>query len=63
MAHFDRSHTSSYCHSIVTMVLSFIRQSKILVQNQDFFISHLHVRCFPSEYCHMVWLPDGEKSL
>ena len=37
MAPFDRSHTSSYSPSIVTMAISFARYSDLLVKNREFF--------------------------
>ena len=42
---FDRSHTSSYSPSIVTMAisLSFARYSDLLVENREMFIPHLLV--------------------
>ena len=50
MAPFDRSHTSSYLPSIVTMVIScivceisFARYSDLLVENREIFIPHLHL--------------------
>ena len=45
MASFDRSHTSSYSPSIVTMAISCIvaRYSDLLVENREFFIPHLYL--------------------
>ena len=44
MALVDRSHTSSYSPSIVTMVLvSFARYSDLLVENREIFIPHLYL--------------------
>ena len=41
MAPFDRSRTSSYSPSIVTV--SFARDSDLLVENREFFIPHLYL--------------------
>ena len=44
MAPFDRSHTSSYLPSIVTMaIVSFARYSDLLVENREIFIPHLYL--------------------
>ena len=50
MAPFDRSHTSSYLPSIVTMAIScivceisFARYSDLLVENREIFIPHLYL--------------------
>jgi len=45
MAPFDRSHMSSYLHSIVTMgyLVSFARYRELLVQNRKIFIPHLYL--------------------
>jgi len=46
MASFDRSHTSSYSPSLVTMALPCIdgtRYSDLLVENRDIFIPHLYL--------------------
>jgi len=62
MTPFDRSHTSSYWHSIVTMALSCIiseikrdigRKSRFLHTPLTF---DAPVRESPSEYCHKVWV-------
>jgi len=74
MAPFDRSHTISYWHSIVTMALScVISEIKRDVDQNLYFSYPLHSTSHkvPSEYCHKdwyrkktrkVWLPDGDKS-
>jgi len=47
MAPFDRSHTSSYSASIVTMAIFCIvfvsKYSDLLVENCDFFLPHLYL--------------------
>jgi len=45
MAAFDRSHTSSYSPSIVTMAISCIvfDYSDLLVENREIFIPHLYL--------------------
>ena len=45
MAPVDRSHTSSYSPSIVTMryLVSFARYSDLLVKNREIFIPHLYL--------------------
>jgi len=45
MAPFDRSHTSSYSPSIVTMAIScmFARYSDLLVENREIFIPNLYL--------------------
>ena len=45
MAPFDRSHTSLYSFSIVTMAISCIvaRYSELLVENREIFIPHLYL--------------------
>ena len=47
LAPFDRSHTSSYSPSIVTMaiscIVSFGRYSNLLIENRYFFIPHLYL--------------------
>jgi len=45
MAPFDKSHTSSYSPSIVTMAqsLSFARYSDLLVKSREIFIPHLYL--------------------
>ena len=45
MAPFDRSYTSSYSPSIVTMVIfvSFARYNDLLVENREIFILHLYL--------------------
>ena len=45
MAPFDRSHMSSYLHSIVTMAISctFARYSELSVENRQLFIPHLYL--------------------
>jgi len=45
MAPFDRSHTSSYSLSIVTMAIfvSFARYSDLLVEKREIFIPHLYL--------------------
>jgi len=47
MARFDRSHTSSYSPSIVTTVwrylVSFARNSDLLVENRGIYIPHLYL--------------------
>jgi len=45
MEPFDRSHTSSYSPSIVTMpyLVSFARYSDLLVENREIFIPHLYL--------------------
>jgi len=45
MAPFDRSHTSSYSPSIVTMgyLVLFARYSDLLVENREIFIPHLYL--------------------
>ena len=45
MALFDRSHTSSYSPSIVTMgdIVSSARYSDLLVKNREFFIRNLYL--------------------
>jgi len=42
MAQFDRSHTSSYSLSIVTMAISCI-VCEIFVENREIFIPHLYL--------------------
>jgi len=61
MAPCDRSHTSSYSPSIVTMALylaSFARYSDLLVENRVIFIPHLYLAppkgVTPSEFCENV---------
>jgi len=55
MTPFDRSHTSSYSPSIVTMryLVSFVRYSDLLVENREIFIPHLYLAP-PSEFCESV---------
>jgi len=44
MAPFNRSHTSSYSPSIVTMAIScIVCQSDLLVENREIFIPHLYL--------------------
>ena len=45
MAPFDRSHTSSYSPSVVTMAIfvSFARYSDLLVENREIFIPHVYL--------------------
>jgi len=45
MAPFDRSYTSSYSPSIVTMVIfvSFARYNDLLVENREIFILHQYL--------------------
>ena len=60
MAPFDRSHTSSYSPSVVTMAIfvSFARYSDLLVENREIFIPHLFLAppqgVTPSEFCENV---------
>ena len=60
MAPFDRSHTSLYSFSIVTMAISCIvaRYSELLVENREIFIPHLYLAppqgVTPSEFCENV---------
>jgi len=42
MAPFDKSHTSSYSPSIVTMAI-FCIVCEILVENREFFLPHLYL--------------------
>jgi len=77
MAPFDRSHTSSYSSSIVTMAISlasFARYSD-LVENRQIVISRLYlaspqgwpcrnfVKMFDADKNRMTGLPYGEKKL
>jgi len=75
MAPFDRSHTSSYLPSIVTMaIVSFARYSDLLVENREIFIPHLYlappqgvtprnfVKIFDAGKTRMIGLPYGEKN-
>ena len=59
LAPFDRSHTSSYLPSIVTMaIISFARYSDLLVENREIFTPHLYLvpihGMTPSEFCENV---------
>jgi len=58
MAPFDRSHTSSYSPSIVTMAITMARYSDLLVENREIFIPHLYLAPLqgmtPSEFCEDV---------
>ena len=70
MAPFDRSRTSSYSPSIVTV--SFARDSDLLVENREFFIPHLYlapaqgwlrhnfVKVFDAGKSRMIGPPCGE---
>jgi len=55
IAPFDRSHTSSYSPSVVTMAIS----CNWLVENREIFIPHLYLAPLqgmtPSEFCEDVW--------
>jgi len=75
IAPFDRSHTSSYSPSIVTMAISsFARYSDLLVENRDIFLPHLYlaprrgwprrnfVKMFNAGKTRMIWLPYGKKN-
>ena len=58
-APFDRSHTSSYSPSIVTMAIScIVCDSDLLVENREIFIPHLYLALpqgvTPSEFCENV---------
>ena len=54
MAPFDRSHTSSYLPSMVTMA----RYSDLFVENREIYIPHLYLtppqEVTPSEFCEDV---------
>ena len=61
IAPLDRSHTSSYSPSIVTMaidILCRLRDSDLMVENGEIFIPYLYVappqRVIPSEFCESV---------
>ena len=60
MAPFDRSRTSSYSPSIVTMAISCIvcKYSDLFVENHEIFIPHLYLSppqgVTPSEFCENV---------
>jgi len=43
MASFDRSHTSSYSPSMVTIAISFAKYNDLLVENREIFIPHLYL--------------------
>ena len=64
IAPFDRSHTSSYSSSIVTMALSRIicESSDILVENPEIYIPRRNfVKMFDAGKNKLIGLPYGEK--
>ena len=77
MTPFDRSHTSSYSPSIVTMTLYLVssaRYSDLLVENHEIFIPHLYLAppqgVTTSEFCEsdagktrIIGLLYGEKTV